>query len=167
MGSVSPMMSIQAQTGRGGQRTGPPGGFDGNFRDRKRGGQGGMANGASPRRRDVDSAFSGMGQPSEAYPGDTGWSMPQSKYQNRPEGLTPNYISDVDIDMNWFTPFQPVYPFGPPYVTYPREWDYPVGINLEYQPRRMELFAMLREFRESSGVVSGIIERRKDRKSVV
>lgn len=60
------------------------------------------------------------------------------------------------------TPFQPVWPFGPPFVTYPREWDYPVGINLEYISKRQELFSHLRLMSRSNGILRSVIERRKD-----
>ena len=95
-------------------------------------------------------------------PTGTPWSMPESQYRNQRPEQPPNYIGDVDIDYNWFTPFQPVWPFGPPYVGYPREWDYPVGVNLEYIPRRLELFAMLRAMSQSWGVLRALIEKRKD-----
>ncbi len=96
------------------------------------------------------------------YPGETPWHPIASQYRNVRPDQPPPYIRDVDIDYNWFTPFQPVWPFGPPYVTYPREWDYPVGINLEYQPRRMGLYAMLRAMSYGWGILRAVIETRKD-----
>lgn len=72
------------------------------------------------------------------------------------------YIDDVDIDSNWFSPFQPVWPFGPPYVNYPREWDYPVGVNLDYMPRRFQLCSMLRTLAQSWGVLAVEIEAKID-----
>lgn len=72
------------------------------------------------------------------------------------------YIDDVDIDLNWFSPFQPVWPFGPPYVNYPREWDYPVGVNLDYMPRRFQLYEMLRTLARSWGVLATVKEARID-----
>jgi hypothetical protein len=72
------------------------------------------------------------------------------------------FIDDVDIDNNWFSPFQPVWPFGPPYVNYPREWDYPVGVNLDYQPRRIALYEMLRALARSWGVLATVKEARID-----
>jgi hypothetical protein len=96
------------------------------------------------------------------YPGETPWHPIASQYRDVRPHQPPPYIRDVDIDYNWFTPFQPVWPFGPPYVTYPREWDYPVGINLEYQPRRMGLYAMLRAMSYGWGILRAVIETRKD-----
>lgn len=74
----------------------------------------------------------------------------------------PNFIGDVDIDRNWFSPFQPVWPFGPPFVDSPREWDYPVGVNLDYMPRRFQTYQMLRTIAQSWGVLSTVIEARID-----
>jgi hypothetical protein len=73
-----------------------------------------------------------------------------------------NFIADVDIDRNWFSPFQPVTPFGPPYITTPREWDYPVGINIEYWPAQLQKFGMLRALAGSWGILATIIEARID-----
>lgn len=72
------------------------------------------------------------------------------------------YIEDVQMDGNFFSPFQPVYPFGPPSVNYPRTWDYPVGINVDIYPRRLQLFEMLRGLAASSGVVAVEMEARID-----
>ncbi|HWY88260.1 MAG TPA: phage portal protein [Gemmataceae bacterium] len=81
---------------------------------------------------------------------------------NDRQGMPAPYIDDIDIDRNWFSPFQPVYPFGPPYVNYPREWDYPVGVNLEYNPARFQLYSMLRALAEGSGIISTVREARID-----
>jgi hypothetical protein len=83
---------------------------------------------------------------------------------NRPQDREqpPDYISDVDIDHNWFSPFDPVMPFGPPYVNYPRTWDYPVGINIDIYPRRLQLFSMLRALASSWGVLAVEMEARID-----
>lgn len=83
---------------------------------------------------------------------------PDRSDRNQP----PNFIDAVDIDHNWFTPMQPVWPFGPPYVNSPREWDYPVGVNLDYQPRRYAVFQQLRQISESWGILATIIEARID-----
>lgn len=72
------------------------------------------------------------------------------------------FIEDVDMDGNFFSPFQPVYPFGPPNVNYPRTWDYPVGVNVDIYPRRLQLFEMLRGLAASSGVVAVEMEARID-----
>lgn len=60
------------------------------------------------------------------------------------------------------SPFQPVWPYGPPWVSQPREWNYPVGYNLNYIPQRMQLMAMLRGMRASWGVLATIIATRQD-----
>ncbi len=96
------------------------------------------------------------------YPGETPWHPATSQYRNERPVQPPPYIRDVDIDYNWFSPFQPVWPFGPPYVTYPREWDYPVGLNLEIQPQRIGLYAMLRAMSYGWGILRAVIETRKD-----
>jgi Phage portal protein len=95
-------------------------------------------------------------------PGDIPWHSQDSQYRNSRPMRPPDSIRDVDIDWNWFTPFQPVMPFGPPFVNYPREWDYPVGLNLEYISRRQELCNHLRLMSRSNGILRTVIERRKD-----
>jgi hypothetical protein len=62
----------------------------------------------------------------------------------------------------WYSPMEPVWPFGPPSYNVPREWDFPVGHNLNYVAQRMQLMSMLRGMRQSWGVLSAIIETRKD-----
>src|SRR6185437_4199583 len=42
-------------------------------------------------------------------------------------------VQGVD-STTWMGPLQPISPFTPLGVT-PRVWDYPVGINIRYQPR--------------------------------
>jgi hypothetical protein len=66
------------------------------------------------------------------------------------------------MEANWFSPFQPVWPFGPPNVSRPREWDYPVGYNINYIPQRVETMAMLRGMARTWGVLSTIIATRQD-----
>lgn len=79
------------------------------------------------------------------------------------EGLNPPpYIDDVDMAGNWYSPFQPVWPFGPPYINRAREWDYPVGYNLSFVNERINYLQILRAMRQSWGVLSTIIETRKD-----
>jgi Phage portal protein len=96
------------------------------------------------------------------YPGDPSWDQGGSQYRNQRPRMPPNDIRDVDIDSNWFTPMQPVWPFGPPFVTYPREWDYPVGINLEYISKRQQLYAQLRLMSRSWGILRTVLETRID-----
>lgn len=74
----------------------------------------------------------------------------------------PATISDVRTYTNWFSPEQPVAPFGPPNITRPWEWDYPTGYNLNYIQPRMELMSMLRAMRASWGVLATIISTRQD-----
>lgn len=78
-----------------------------------------------------------------------------------PRAQPPDQISDVSAN-NWFSPFQPVTPFGPPWIQRPREWDYQVGQNLQYQPARFYLYEQLRQMSRSWGVLRTIIETRKD-----
>lgn len=60
------------------------------------------------------------------------------------------------------SPMEPVWPFGPPNYTVPREWNFPVGYNLNYIQPRMELMGTLRGMRKSWGILATIIETRKD-----
>lgn len=73
-----------------------------------------------------------------------------------------DYIEDVDMSGNFFSPFQPVMPFGPPNVNFPRTWDYNVGINLDIYPRQVQVFAMLRALAESWGIVAVEMQARID-----
>jgi hypothetical protein len=74
----------------------------------------------------------------------------------------PDFIADVDMDGNFFSPLQPVYPFGPPNVNYPRAYDYQVGTNLDIYPKRLQLFSMLRTLAAASGVIASVMESRID-----
>ena len=85
-----------------------------------------------------------------------------SKYRDERVDQPPPYIEDVDLETNWYSPFQPIFPFGPPYQTRPVEWDYPVGYNLNYIQPRMELMGMLRGMRDSWGVLATVIATRQD-----
>ncbi len=71
-------------------------------------------------------------------------------------------LRDVDSGTNFFSPLQPVRPFAPPTGNYARVWDYPVGVNLDYQPRRFALMAQLRLMSQSWGLLRAVIETRKD-----
>jgi hypothetical protein len=77
-------------------------------------------------------------------------------------GQPPNIIDTVDIDLNWFSPFQPVAPFGPPNTTTIRDWDYQVGENLSFATGRRALFERLRLMSRTWGTLRTIIETRKD-----
>lgn len=87
---------------------------------------------------------------------------PQSKYSHERETQPPPWVDDVDMAVNWYSPFQPVWPFGPPNLNRPREWDYPVGYNLNYVQPRMTLMTMLRGMAQSWGVLATIIATRQD-----
>jgi len=86
----------------------------------------------------------------------------QSKYDNARPNQPPPWVDDVNMASVWYSPMEPVWPFGPPYYTVPREWDFPVGYNLNYVPARLELMGTLRGMRQSWGVLSTVIETRKD-----
>jgi hypothetical protein len=91
-----------------------------------------------------------------------GFKESPSKYNMiRPDQPLP-WIDDVNMANVWYSPMEPVWPFGPPFVTTPREWNYPVGYNLNYINPRMELVGTLRGMRASWGILSTIIQTRKD-----
>lgn len=85
-----------------------------------------------------------------------------SKYDTRRHDQPYPWIDDVNLESVWYSPMQPVWPFGPPHYNVPREWDFPVGYNLNYIPQRLEHVGMLRGMRQSWGVLSSIIQTRKD-----
>lgn len=87
---------------------------------------------------------------------------PNSKYTFERQDQPQPWIDDVDMASNWWSPFEPIYPYGPPWITQPREWDFPVGYNLNYIPARIELFSMLRGMRASWGILATIIATRQD-----
>lgn len=84
------------------------------------------------------------------------------KYNYERPNQPPPWIDDVDMRSIWYSPFQPVWPFGPPYYNVPREWDFPVGYNLDYIPKRLELVGTLRGMRASWGVLAAVLKSRKD-----
>lgn len=94
-------------------------------------------------------------------PGVVTTSYPSQYNNERPDQPTP-WIDDVDMSSIWYSPMQPVWPFGPPYYNRPREWNFPVGYNLNYVPERLATFGMLRGMRQSWGVLAAVIETRKD-----
>lgn len=87
---------------------------------------------------------------------------PGSKYTGERSVQPDPWIDDVDMGTNWYSPFQPVWPFGPPTLTRPRDWDYPVGYNLQYIQPRMDLMQMLRSMSKSWGVLATIQATRQD-----
>lgn len=115
-----------------------------------------------PYDRPSDETWFGDRQQQYGVPSGRAAASGQSQYAYaRPNQPTP-WIDDVDMSSIWYSPMEPVWPFGPPYYTTPREWDYPVGYNLNYVQPRMELMGTLRGMRKSWGVLSTIIETRKD-----
>jgi hypothetical protein len=87
---------------------------------------------------------------------------PATVYEVMASPQPPPTVSDVTIDRNWFSPFQPVTPFGPPWVGYPRAYDYPVGQNINFIPGRIQVFSMLRTMAQGWGLLRAVIETRKD-----
>lgn len=65
---------------------------------------------------------------------------------------------------NFFSPEQPVKPYGPPGITEPRWYDYAQGYNINYGPRQFESisFQQLRGMANSFGLLRTLIETRKD-----
>jgi len=69
--------------------------------------------------------------------------------------------------MNWFGPFEPLAPMADvegPMGARGRRYDYPVGVNLNFQPRAEEAisFAMLRGLGDAYDLLRLVIETRKD-----
>lgn len=95
-------------------------------------------------------------------PSGTDFNQGRSKYFDARPDQPPPWIDDVDMASVWYSPMEPVWPFGPPNYTVPREWNFPVGYNINYVPQRLELMGMLRGMRQSWGVLATIIETRKD-----
>lgn len=95
-------------------------------------------------------------------PSGTSFDQGRSKYDYARPDQPPPWIDDVDMASVWYSPMEPVWPFGPPYYNMPREWNFPVGYNINYVPQRLELMGMLRGMRSSWGVLATIIETRKD-----
>lgn len=103
------------------------------------------------------------GGPRRALPGPGIASpSPRSQYTSARPTVPDPWIDDVDEGGNFFSPFQPVWPFGAPNVNIPREWDYPVGYNLNFIQPRMELMSMLRGMARTWGVLATIISSRMD-----
>ena len=98
-------------------------------------------------------------QPIDPYGWNTGL---QSQYREGRPFVPPGVIRDVDIGTNFFSPFQPILPFAPLTGDYAREWDYPVGVNLDYQPRRFALMSQLRLMSQSWGLLRSVIQKRID-----
>ena len=73
------------------------------------------------------------------------------------------YIISGVTPSTWFGPFQPLQPQAPPEVA-GRQFDYPVGYNLETRPRADEpiSFAQLRALADALDLLRTVIETRKD-----
>ena len=95
---------------------------------------------------------------------DSSGRTPPTKYNTRAlsNPNPPTVISDVDMAGNIWSPFQPLVPFGPPYVNYPRTFDYPSGYNIDFLPARLSFLSTLRTMSQSWGILRAVIETRKD-----
>lgn len=97
------------------------------------------------------------------YPVQFGSEGPEaSRYRDERSFQPPPFIDDVDMRNIWYSPMEPVWPYGPPYYTRPREWNFPVGYNLNYIQPRMELMGQLRAMRASWGIISTVEATRQD-----
>lgn len=73
------------------------------------------------------------------------------------------------VQNQWMSPNQPILPTAPPaQVKGPRQWDYPVGVNLQYLPRTEQqaggmVFPILRALADSYDVLRTCIEEKKDK----
>jgi hypothetical protein len=85
-----------------------------------------------------------------------------SKYRDDRHTQPQPWINDIDIRNNIYSPMDPLFPYGPPTVNRPREWDYPTSYNMNYIPQRIELMDMLRGMRKSWGILATIVETCKD-----
>lgn len=153
MGSMSPgftggLTSSQAPAGPNGRRSGLRA----------------MGGGSMPTKgmTNASKTEAWFGQPGYGIAPNEDRTMLPSKYLQERSTQPPPWINDVDMGNVWYSPMQPVWPFGPPYVNQPREWNYPVGYNLNFIQPRMEVVSTLRGMRASWGVLATIIETRKD-----
>jgi hypothetical protein len=94
-------------------------------------------------------------------PAGTATPIPPGMIARAREGV--RYIISGVTPSTWFGPFQPLAPQAPPEVA-GRQFDYPVGYNLETRPRADEpiSFAQLRALADSCDLVRTVIETRKD-----
>ena len=86
----------------------------------------------------------------------------QSRYVSERPFQPPPFIDDVDMRSVWWSPMEPVWPYGPPFQSRPREWQFPVGYNLNFIQPRMELMKQLRGMRASWGLLSTVETTRQD-----
>ncbi len=85
-----------------------------------------------------------------------------TQYQIARPVQPPNFIADVDPGRNIYSPMQPVQPFGPPWITTPREWDYISGYNIDIAPAHVVFMQNLRLMAQSWGILATVIQTRID-----
>jgi hypothetical protein len=120
----------------------------------------GLGGDHNPRERDMFNSPRNQRTPQFGVPSGSGAQQP-SKYDFMRPNQPPPWIDDVNMESIWYSPFEPVWPFGPPYYTVPREWNFPVGYNLNFIQARQEIAETLRGMRSSWGVLSTVIQTRK------
>jgi hypothetical protein len=85
-----------------------------------------------------------------------------TQYQARNQPQPPPFIADVDPGRNIYSPLQPVQPFGPPWITTTRQWDYISGYNIDIAPAHVVFMQSLRLMAQSWGPLATIIQTRID-----
>ncbi len=85
-----------------------------------------------------------------------------TQYEAREQPQPPNFIADVNPGNNVYSPLQPVQPFGPPWITTSRQWDYPSGYNIDIAPAHVVFMQSLRLMAQSWSVLQTIIQTRID-----
>lgn len=117
-----------------------------------------------PNRRQDGNPGVGLKQNPQQFgvPSGVTYQQGSSQYTGQRRDQPTPWINDVDMANVWYSPFQPVWPFGPPSYTVPRDWNFPVGYNLNYVQNRMELMGTLRGMRQSWGVLATVIATRQD-----
>jgi len=119
---------------------------------------------AGPRNRPSGNPGVGFNNASQQFgvPSGVNYNQGPSQYSLARPNQPPPWIDDVDMGNTWYSPFEPVWPFGPPNYTTPRDWNFPTGYNLNYIQSRMELMGTLRGMRASWGILSTVIATRQD-----
>lgn len=119
-----------------------------------------MGHGSINGRRDIDRRQARQQQ--FGAPNGERYQQGPSRYRDARPDQPPPWIDDVDMSSVWYSPMEPVWPFGPPTDTFPQEWDFPTGYNLNYVSQRLDLMGTLRGMRSSWGILATVIETRKD-----